>query len=291
MMKKNKEVQLQNHSGIQVWNAADKDLFPLRNIVNKENEPRLVTWSPKTGKFAAVSDSVYSNAMLNGNQHFAIVYNPNDNKPSWKQDADRDLNTESQTVFLKQQSGSFINISLSPDGKYIAYFRDYDWWVYSIAKQTHTNITKKTGIAFYDDSVDMAEIQPYGVAGWSANDGTVLLYDKFDLWQINPDNGNGSRCTNGRERNQMFRIIENPNGFSDGIVAKGNEIDDSLLILRSNALDNSFSGYFTLENRQKLQPIVYTEKYITAIHKSKGNDSYMYLSEDFNAPPIIKCKV
>jgi dipeptidyl aminopeptidase/acylaminoacyl peptidase len=297
MMKKNKEVQLQNHTGIQVWNAADKDLLPLHNIVNKENEPRLVTWSPKTGKFAAVSDSVYSNAMLNGNQHFAIVYNPNDNKPSWKQDADRDyflvdLNTESQTVFLKQQSGSFINISLSPDGKYIAYFRDHDWWVYSIAKQTHTNITKKTGIAFYDDSVDMAEIQPYGVAGWSANDGTVLLYDKFDLWQINPDNGNGSRCTNGRERNQMFRIIENPNGFADGIVAKGNEIDDSLLILRSNALDNSFSGYFTLENRQKLQPIVYTEKYITAIHKSKGNDSYMYLSEDFNAPPSlnVKCK-
>jgi hypothetical protein len=292
IMKKNDEATVQNHSEIQIWNAADKDLFPLRNIVNKENEPRLVTWSPKTGKFAAVCDSIYSNAMLNGNQHFAIVYNPNDNKPSSKQEADRDyflvdLNTESKTVFLKEQSDGTTNISLSPDGKYIAYFRDRDWWVYSIMKQTHTNITKKTGIAFYDDSVDMTEIQPYGVAGWSANDGTLLLYDHFDLWQMNPDNGSGSRCTNGRERNQIFRIIENENGFADGIVAKGNEIDDTLLILRSKALDNSSSGYFSLDKRQKLQPIVYTEKHISTINKSKGNDSYMYLSEDFNSPPSL----
>jgi dipeptidyl aminopeptidase/acylaminoacyl peptidase len=297
MMKKNDEATLQNHSGIQIWNAADKDLFPLRTILNKENGPRLATWSPKNGQCMAVGDSVYSTAILNGNQHYAIVYNTNDNKPSWKQEADRDyflvdLNTVSKTVFLKQQSDGATNISLSPDGKYITYFRDRDWWVYSIVKQTHTNITKKTGIAFYDDSVDMAEIQPYGVAGWSANDGTLLLYDQFDLWQMNPDNGNGSRCTNGREQNQMFRIIENANGFADGIVAKGNEIDDTLIILRSNALDNSFSGYFSLDKRQKLQPIIYTEKYVSAIHKSKGNDSYMFLSEDFNAPPSlnVKCK-
>ncbi|CAN1528379.1 DAP2 Dipeptidyl aminopeptidases/acylaminoacyl-peptidases [Flavobacteriaceae bacterium] len=295
MMKKNDDTLVQNHSGIQVWNAADKDLFPLRNIVNKKSLPRLASWSPKNGQFRAVGDSVYSTAMLNGNQRYAIVYDSNDNKPSWKQDADRDyflvdLNTGSKTVFLKQQSGSFVDISLSPDGKYIAYFRDRDWWVYSIAKQTHTNITKKTGIAFYDDSVDMAEIQSYGVAGWSAKDGTLLLYDHFDLWQINPENGNGSRCTKGREQNQMFRIIENTNGFADGIVTKANEIDDSLLILRSNALDHSFSGYFKLENRQKVQSIVYTEKYISAIHKSKENDCYMYLSEDFNAPPSLNIK-
>jgi dipeptidyl aminopeptidase/acylaminoacyl peptidase len=295
MMKKNDDTLVQNHSGIQVWNAADKDLYPLRNIVNKESLPRLASWSPKNVQFRTVGDSAYSNAMLNGNQRYAIVYDPNDNKPSWKQDADRDyflvdLNTDSKTVFLKQQSGCFVNLSLSPDGKYIAYFRNQDWWVYSIAKQTHTNITKKTEITFYDDSVDMAEIQPYGVAGWSANEGTLLLYDYFDLWQINPENGNVSRCTKGREQNQMFRIIENTNGFDDGIVAKANEIDDSLLILRSNAIDNSSSGYYTLESRQKLQPIVYTEKYISAIHKAKGNDCYMYLSEDFNAPPSLNVK-
>jgi dipeptidyl aminopeptidase/acylaminoacyl peptidase len=297
MMKKDDAAIVPNHTGIQVWNAADKDLFPLRNIVNKESLPRLASWSPKNGQCTAVGDSVHSIAMLNGNQHSAIVYDSNDNKPSWKQEADRDyflvdLNSESKTLFLKQQSDGANNISLSPDGKYIAYFRDRDWWIYSIAKQTHTNITKKTEIAFYDDSVDMAEIQPYGLAGWSAKDGTLLLYDHFDLWQMNPNNGNGSRCTKGREQNQMFRIIENANGFTDGIVAKPNETDDALLILRSNALDNSSSGYYTLENRQKLLPIVYTEKYISAIHKSKENDCYMYLSEDFNAPPSlnIKCK-
>ena len=295
MMKKNDEAVKQNHSGIQIWNVADKDLFPLRNIINKEYEPRLVSWSPKTGKFAAVSDSTYSSVLLNGNQHFAIVYNPNDNKPSWKQEADRDyflldLNTESKTVFLKQQSDGATNLSLSPDGKYIAYFRDRDWWVYSIVKQTHTNITKKTGIVFYDDSMDMTEIQPYGIAAWSANDGAIVLYDRFDLWQINPDNGNASRCTNGREQNQIFRIIENPNGYNDGIVTKGNEIDDTLLILRTNALDNSFLGYFSLDKRQKLHPIVYTEKYTSSIHKAKGNGSYMYLSEDFNSPPSLYVK-
>lgn len=295
MMKKNDGAAVQNNTGIQVWNAADKDLFPMRNKWNKENQSRLATWSPKTGKCTAIGDSVYSSAILNGDQHYAIVYDLNDNKPSWKQEADRDyylfdVNTGEKTLFLKQQPGAIGNLDLSPDGKYIAYFRDLDWWVYSIEKQTHTNTTKKTGIVFHDDSIDMAEIQPYGLAGWSGIDGMLLIYDQFDLWQINPENGKADRRTNGREGNQIFRIIENANGYADGIVAKGNAMDDKTLILKSNTLDNSFSGYFTLDKSQKLQPIVYSEKRISALHKANATNCYMYLCEDFNAPPSLIIK-
>ena len=33
---------------------------------------------------------------------------------------------------------------------------------------------------------------PYGTGGWTADDKSVLLYDKFDIWEVKPD-GTGAR--------------------------------------------------------------------------------------------------
>src|SRR5436305_73796 len=38
---------------------------------------------------------------------------------------------------------------------------------------------------------------PFGVAGWTKDDAAVLLYDKFDLWQVAPDGLRAVRLTDG----------------------------------------------------------------------------------------------
>ncbi|MFV8351738.1 S9 family peptidase [Flavobacterium sp. XS2P14] len=298
MMKKKHKSGFQYSNEIQIWNAADKDLFPIRNSYgNSESESKLASWSPKTGKIRIVGDSLQPSAVLNGNQQYALVYNSDDNKPSWKQEADRDyflmdLNTGNKTLFLKQQLGTIGNLFLSPGGKYIAYFRDCDWWIYSISSNVHTNITEKTGIAFYDDSKDMPEEpQPYGNLGWSPNDNSLLLYDQFDIWEVKLDGGVTKRLTHGRESQQIFRVVANDNGYSDGLVTKGNVFDlKQGLLLKAHTVDNRSSGYFMLDKRQNLRPIIFAEKLISGMHKAKESNHLMYLQQDFNESPSLVVK-
>lgn len=294
MIKKREVVEISNPSGIAVWNAADTELYEMRRKHDTPAEAsRLAVWYTKSGKFNSVVDSLYPASMLTGNQNYALVFNLNDNKPAWKEDADRDyylydLKTGEKTLFLKQQSAIMGALSFSPDGNYIAYFRDCDWWLYSVASRTHTNITKKTGIAFYDNATGAVEMQPFGAAGWWGTDNGLLLYDQFDIWHVNTTDGSLQRITHGRENNQVFRLVVSH--YADGITAKRDTIDDAVLLLKSNTTDSRLSGYYSLNQNRKLVPIVFTDKGISGLHKSAFSDCYLYVSEDFNAPPSMLVK-
>ena len=48
---------------------------------------------------------------------------------------------------------------------------------------------------------------PFGIAGWTKDDGTVLLYDKFDIWQVAADGSKATRLTDGAaERSVSLRL-------------------------------------------------------------------------------------
>jgi dipeptidyl aminopeptidase/acylaminoacyl peptidase len=54
-----------------------------------------------------------------------------------------------------------------------------------------------------------------------------------------------------------------------------------------HAIDNSESGYFTLNPKQQLQSIVYKPKWVSSLYKAKATASFMYLIQDFNEPPAL----
>ena len=293
--KKTETIEGSNGTGIQIWNAADKDLFSYRDSFGiREDDPRLAAWWPDSGRFLVVGDNLHPSAFLNGDQQFALVYNDNDNKPTWKQAADRDyyltdLSTGSKSSFLKKQLGTEGYFFFSPGGKYILYFRDRNWWVYSIAAQTHTNITKKSNIAFYNKNIDEPEEpQPYGNSGWYSNDQSFLIYDQFDIWEFSPDGGSAKRLTRGREKQLVYRVEKNSNDFSDGVVAKSKAFEaNQSLIVKAKAIDNSWSGYFTINKNEEVRPIIYTGKLVTELHKARKSNAFIFLQEDFNEPPAL----
>jgi hypothetical protein len=45
------------------------------------------------------------------------------------------------------------------------------------------------------------------VAGWAKNDESVILYDKFDLWQIAPDGSRARRLTDGASEQVRHRYL------------------------------------------------------------------------------------
>jgi dipeptidyl aminopeptidase/acylaminoacyl peptidase len=94
--------------------------------------------------------------------------------------------------------------ALSPGGKYVLYFdeRTGHWFTYRIADGVRTNLTEKISVRF-QQSNDVPDLPgPYGTAGWTANDQSVLLYDEFDIWEIKPDGTSPRMVTGGEGRKQ-----------------------------------------------------------------------------------------
>ena len=97
--------------------------------------------------------------------------------------------------------------TLSPGGRYLLYFDDAqnDWYTYRLVDGARVNLTDKLGRNFWREDHDSPSLPPaYGTAGWTADDRSVLLYDKYDIWEIRPDGSNARMVTNGAGRQQQI---------------------------------------------------------------------------------------
>ena len=88
-----------------------------------------------------------------------------------------------QKILDKEHFGATV----SPGGNYILYFDEDDdnWYTVRVSDGRKTNITKGLGVMFQSETDDRPEHPtPYGQAGWTDGDNTVLLYDRYDIWEV-----------------------------------------------------------------------------------------------------------
>ncbi len=105
-------------------------------------------------------------------------------------------------------------VSSSPGGRYLTWFDEkYHWICMDVATGERRNLTGSLKVPFhkYDDD-HPAPAAAYGLAGWTEDDGAVLLYDEFDLWRIAPESGRAVCVTDGfgREHRLQFRLQQMP---------------------------------------------------------------------------------
>lgn len=79
-------------------------------------------------------------------------------------------------------------ISLSPHEDYVTWFdpRAKHYFCYEIATGITRNVSSGIQTALINSHISRKEVLPYGVAGWLANDARLLIYDEFDIWQVDP---------------------------------------------------------------------------------------------------------
>ncbi|MEP6730792.1 MAG: prolyl oligopeptidase family serine peptidase [bacterium] len=78
---------------------------------------------------------------------------------------------------------------LSPDDKYIAYFDKGHWYTYNTSNGKTVDVTgSMKSVHFEQETHDTPGIaNAWGVAGWSKGDKSMLVYDRFDLWELDPN--------------------------------------------------------------------------------------------------------
>ncbi|MFH7018607.1 alpha/beta hydrolase family protein [Flavobacterium sp. FlaQc-47] len=295
LKKKDSSPLVQNKDSIEIWNAKDKDLFPERNSFGAtKDQSRIAVWKPGKNTVRLIGDEIHSQALINPNQSWALVYDQDENKPYFKQAPDLTywlFNTQTgiKIPFLEKQSAAIKSVYFSPMGKYFLYFKNQDWWLYSFKNQKHTNISQNSAGSFADYTEQMAETpNSFGCAGWTNNDQTVFLYDQFDIWEFNTQTGKSRRITFGKENQQIYRLVNPKLGIRGNFVSKEQIVlPGEDLILNVKKSNNTYTGFSYLDSERKIQRIVYDSALVHSIVKAKNSNTFLYVKEKFNAPPSL----
>lgn len=102
---------------------------------------------------------------------------------------------------------------MSPGGKYITWWDKGAWHVHDVAaNRTRELVSGVTTVSFQNESHDTpSEPGPYGLGGWTANDAAVLVYDAFDVWEVDPTGARAARNLTdgaGRRDSVTFRVVD-----------------------------------------------------------------------------------
>ena len=102
---------------------------------------------------------------------------------------------------------------LSPDGKYVMLFDRGHWYSYNTLTGKLVDLTAPlAGVSFAQETWDTPSIPgAWGVGGWTKGDKSVLVYDRWDVWELDPAGVRPPVMVTdsvGRTRQIVLRVIQ-----------------------------------------------------------------------------------
>jgi dipeptidyl aminopeptidase/acylaminoacyl peptidase len=102
-------------------------------------------------------------------------------------------------------------VSLSPDGASVLFYRDGNWHLFDVATSETRNLTAGLEVSFANEDHDYPSEPPgYGHSEWLDDSSAILVYDKYDIWQVYAD-GSAPICISGgdgRKEKTVFRVVD-----------------------------------------------------------------------------------
>ncbi|MGC4041883.1 MAG: prolyl oligopeptidase family serine peptidase [Flavobacterium sp.] len=281
---------------VEVWHGDDKILYSEQQQYGEFKDwAKTAVWFPDSNEvFEFMPNETH--VKLSGDQRYALTSSIEPCELQFKYSPDRDfyltnLITKERQPFLKCHSPEMQHTLMSPGGKYIVYHKDGDWYAYGLATGEHRNLTRGISSIFYDEANDIGEKpDAYGLAGFSNDDQSIFIYDKYDLWEVTLGTSSARRITNGREQNIIFRIAKTSTEKQlpfDGTIMSDIIDLNSLLVLKASLPDESVQGFYAFKN-DITEKLVFTSKRIYEIRKAGNADTYIFLQEDYQHPTSLQ---
>ena len=178
--------------------------------------------------------------------------------------------------------------SISPSGKYLYWYygQDSSWYSMSTETKQIVNLSKDIPVNFYNEEHDYPSIPgSYYYAGWTKDDKYFLVYDKYDIWQLDPKGKEKAlNLTQGYGRKNQ---IELRYLWLDRDVKDINPKSD--MLLRAFNYVNKYSGYYYTKINAKNNPTkVLLEAYdYSRPVKAKDADILMFRKENISTYPDL----
>lgn len=182
--------------------------------------------------------------------------------------------------------------SLSPQGKFVLHFDEKrsQWMAYATDDGKKQDLTSQIKTQFEDRSRDIPSPKnAYGVAGWTANDASVVLYDQFDVWEVNLATRAARNLTSGVGRKNQIQLRYVYLGDTRRAAANKALPSDQAWILSAEHDVKHDSGYMELDVKAGTAPktLLYGAKMITGLSKAKNSDRVLFTQQSFTEFPDV----
>jgi dipeptidyl aminopeptidase/acylaminoacyl peptidase len=272
---------------LDLWNWNDRNLQSqqLHNLESDKKQTYLAVYDISSGNMTQLGDTLIENIELakKGNVDFVlgIAEKPYQKLSSWESAVYCDyyiinvLNGERKLIAEKKKYFA----DLSPDGNYFLWYEPKDscYHTYSLKDNFEYNITKSISAKLYDEDFDRpADPEPYSIAGWTKDDENVLIYDKFDIWKVSPDNlfPPENITKDGRNTKTVYRYLK----LDDDSV-----FVESKMLLSNVNKETTFEGFSSLDlNKNSLTELLNTDNaYLNPI-KAKNSEKIIWQRSSYN---------
>ena len=279
---------------VEVWGYRDEVIYPEQNKQYDLEIRRsyLATIDLETKRIIALADKDVPD-VYPGDEGNAPVALGISNK-SYRWNSFYDSHSAADVYVINTTDGTRKTVrknlrgkaQLSPGARYVYWFdaADTSWHTYSVRDDKTYDVTKAITAAMADELNDRpATPEPYGIAGWTTEDDALLVYDRYDIWSVDPRNQRAPQNLTrvGRDRQLVFRymILD----LEERAITSGSEV-----LLSAFDENTKASGYYRLSlTTGELHPLIMSNHTYAGVTKAKDTDRLLYTRENFREAPDL----
>ncbi len=278
---------------LHIWNWQSRNQFTeeLVRIEEGKSPAYPVVYNLKSKRNFTISQDSTATVSLIGRGNSPIVVVRSDiqyrKEKMWGNSALYDcflVDTQQERVVAKIERSEGRPL-LSPKGEYLYWYSrpDSSWVIYSIATNNSKIVTPPSVIEVYDVDDDHPELPPsYGTAGWSSDDSAFFVYDKYDMWEIDPKGNNSPKnlTINGKNSNVTYRYLP----FGKRKIV---DFEKSSLL---HGFNNSTkgSGYYLLSSKgASPKELIKGDFMLDNAVKASKSDCWIFTKESYSQFPEV----
>jgi dipeptidyl aminopeptidase/acylaminoacyl peptidase len=286
----------ENRPNVQVWNWNEKVQYTQQDYNRSEDLKKTYTvaYNLASNKFVPLTtpDLATLQTVENDEVSVALLSTtvPYDLERMWEGTSRADVYSISLETGDTQliEKGTIGRIRLSPQGKYAYWYnpQDSSWYTCSIAENKKYRLTTPaTFIAWNEDNDVPNYPNAHGSAGWTTGDKSLLIYDRFDIWQFDPTAvlAPVNLTVGGRKANIAYRRIK----LNDDETCI--DMEEGHLLTGFNYTTKGY-GYYSVRftSPARLPQVLLAGDYmLTTPIKAKNADALIYTSETYSKYPDV----
>jgi dienelactone hydrolase len=280
---------------VDVWHYNDDQIMPmqLRSLETELRRAYTARYDFASNTVVPLGSSKFRNVVQTNDGDGAVFYAATDEgkriASQWQGYTINDVYTinpldgSSKLIKANLKSG---NVQPSVSGSLLLYYDEpaKKYFVYNHTTGVTNQIAKDITTALYDEENDVPDDpNAYGLMRWTENDKYVLLYDKYDIWQVDPLGIQKSIClTAGRSNKISYRFI------ATDPDQKFIKTGDQLLLRVFDEKDKS-AGLATMLYGTNSINVLFKEKVALSplVQKAKDADALLYTKETYVQSPAL----